>query len=184
MKLKITLLAITMLIAPKIMAQNESVEKSIWGVQIGTFGIWAHNESRLSNTITLRTELGFDAGFSIYDDSSDNTYIMAPVLTLEPRWYYNIKKRNNKGKKTLNNSANFIALKTSYRPDWFTISNEDNASIPNQISIVPYWAIKRNLGKHFTYETGFGIGYYWDLDSPNRFSGITAELHLRIGYTF
>jgi hypothetical protein len=26
----------------------------------------------------------------------------------------------------------------------------------NQISIIPTWGIKRNIGNHFTYETGIG----------------------------
>jgi len=33
------------------------------GIQTGFLGIWVHNESKLSNTISLRSELGFDSGF-------------------------------------------------------------------------------------------------------------------------
>lgn len=41
-----------------------SVEKSIFGVQTGILGLWVHNESRLTNSIALRTEVGLDVGFS------------------------------------------------------------------------------------------------------------------------
>ena len=40
-------------------AQNASVEKTVFGIQTGFLGIWGHNESKLSNTIALRSELGF-----------------------------------------------------------------------------------------------------------------------------
>ncbi len=185
MKFKITMLAIILLMASKITAQSASVEKSIYGIQTGILGIWAHNEHGLSKTIALRTEIGFDGGFIIHNN--DNIYIMTPVITLEPRWYYNIKKRERKGKNTSNNSANFIGLKTSYHPDWFVISNDDIYT-PDQISIIPYWSIKRTIGNHFTYETGFGLGYNYFIYGNNsgitNENGLAAELHLRIGYTF
>ena len=43
-------------------SQNASVEKSTFGVQTGVLGLWAYNEVKLSNSIALRTELGFDFG--------------------------------------------------------------------------------------------------------------------------
>ena len=43
-------------------SQNTSVEKSIFGLQTGVLGIWAYNETKLSNTIALRTEIGLDFG--------------------------------------------------------------------------------------------------------------------------
>ena len=51
-------------------AQNISVEKSVFGIQTG-LGIWVHNESRMSNKIALRSELGLGGaiwGGSIYDE--------------------------------------------------------------------------------------------------------------------
>jgi hypothetical protein len=65
-------------------AQNVSVEKTVFGIQTGFLGIWVHNESKLSNTIALRSELGFDSGFwggYFYDGTG---FLLTPVLTLEP----------------------------------------------------------------------------------------------------
>ena len=98
MKLKIAMIAIVLLIASKITAQNISVEKTIFGIQTGLLGIWVHNESRLSNAFVLRSELGFDVGFRYSDFYDLNYYVLAPVITAEPRWYYNLEKRNKKGK--------------------------------------------------------------------------------------
>lgn len=168
-------------------AQNTSVEKSVSGIQTGLLGIWFHNESRLSNTIALRSEIGFDAEFwagSFYDKTG---YAATPVLTASPRWYYNLKRRARKSKRINGNSANFIALKTSFRPGWFVISNYDNVSYASTISIVPTWGIRRNIGSHFNYEAGIGLGYSYLLDKEgyrgDRF-GKTGNLHVRIGYRF
>ncbi len=169
-------------------AQNASVEKSVSGIQTGLLGIWFHNESRLSNTIALRSEIGFDAGIwggAFYDRTG---YAATPVLTASPRWYYNLNRRARKSKRINGNSANFIALKTSFRPDWFVISNYDNVSYASTISIVPTWGIRRNIGSHFNYEAGIGVGYVYYFAKQAGYrenEGQTAlNLHVRIGYRF
>ncbi len=170
-------------------SQIASVEQSTFGIQTGFLGIWAHNEKKLSNQIALRSELGFDTGVW-GDDSNDGIgFLLAPVITLEPRWYYNLIKREIKSRRIDGNSGNFISLKTSYHPDWFVLSDYDNVSIISNISIVPTWGIRRNIGYHFTYETGIGIGYVYyyyakDLRYLENESKATANLHLRIGYRF
>lgn len=169
-------------------AQNVSVEKTVFGIQTGFLGIWAHNESRLSNTIALRSELGFDTGFWAGFFYEEDGFLLAPVLTLEPRFYYNLNKRNSKSKAITNNSGNFISVKTSFHPDWFVISNAEDVSIISDISFIPTWGIRRNIGSHFNYETGFGFGYrYYFAKKAGYYSNegeATANLHLRIGYVF
>jgi len=169
-------------------AQDASVEQSTYGIQTGVIGIWLHNETKLSEQIALRSELGLDSGIfggSIYDGTG---FIMTPVITLEPRWYYNLDKRVSKSKNIEGNSGNFVSLKTSYNPDWFVISNYDNLRVINQVSIVPTWGIKRNIGNNFTYETGMGIGYRYIFAQNAGYlkneSEAAVNLHLRIGYRF
>jgi len=168
--------------------QNASVEKSVYGIQIGVLGIWVHNEIKLSDKIALRGELGLDSGIfggSFYPKTG---YILTPVITLEPKWYYNLDKRVSKSKNITGNSGNFISLKTSYNPDWFVISNYDNLRVINQISIIPTWGIRRNIGNHFNYETGIGLGFrHYFAKSAGYLkdkSETTLNLHLRIGYRF
>ena len=166
-------------------SQTASVEKSTSGIQTGLIGIWVHNEMKLTNQIALRTEVGMNAGIFGGDFYPKNGFLMTPVITAEPRWYYNLEKRQLKSKNISGNSGNFVALQTSYHPNWFVISNYDNIKTFNLITIIPMWGIKRNIGKHFTYETAIGVGYghqfrkeYGDL------SGAIAQLHLRVGYRF
>lgn len=48
----------------KAFAQAEGVDKSIWGIQLGIYPILLYNEHRLSNSIALRSEIGFSYGWS------------------------------------------------------------------------------------------------------------------------
>ena len=168
--------------------QTTSVEKSIFGMQTGFLGIWVHNESKLSNQFALRSELGLDTGVFGSDVNDIDGFLLVPAITLEPRWYYNLNKRQNKSKRTDGNSGNFISIKTTYHPDWFIISNEDHINFISDISIIPTWGIRRNIGNHFNYEAGFGIGYVHYFKEDNVIllddSDVIVNLHLRIGYRF
>ena len=162
---------------------NASVEKSIFGVQIGILGVWAHNEARLSDKFALRSEVGFDGGFQ------NDDFFMAPVISLAPKFYYNLNKRLEKEKDISGNSGNFLSIQTSYHPDWFVVAS-DNVNITNQISVVPTWGMRRNIGNHFNYELGAGVGWvhefsqttdYYNIESNNLLS---INLNARIGYRF
>src|SRR5690625_2012617 len=110
MKKLIGLLAV-FLIAYSAKSQTAGVERSVFGVQTGFIGLWFYNESKLSDQIALRSELGLDSGFwrgSFYDKTG---FVMTPQIILEPKWYYNLSKRADKGKRIDFNSGNFIALK-------------------------------------------------------------------------
>ena len=169
-------------------AQDPSVENSIWGIQTGFLGVWVHNEYKLSNEIALRSEIGFDSG--IFGGSHlDNTgFVLVPTITVEPRWYYNLDKRNSKSKNIKNNSGNYFSVPLNYIPDWFVISNYNNVYVNHQITLIPMWGMKRSIGNHFNYEigAGFGIGYVFVRGQQyveNYFQGV-LDLHLRIGYVF
>ena len=169
-------------------SQNASVEKSTSGIQIGVVGVWIYNEAKLSDKISLRSELGLDAGIFGAMNFYEQGYILIPDITLEPRYYYNLNKRFNQSKSIAGNSGNFISLKTSYNPDWFVIPDNKILRPVNQISIIPTWGIKRNVGNHFTYEAGIGFGWrYYFAKSVGYIENQrdrTLNLHLRIGYRF
>ena len=165
-----------------------SVEKSIFNIQTGFLGVWLNNESKLSDKVALRSEIGFDAGYFMGSFYSKTGFFMTPVLTLEPRWYYNLKNRVAHSKKIKSNSGNFFGIKVSYNPDWFVISNYDGLSVVNQVSLIPKWGIRRNLGNHFNFEGGGGIGYKYyfseKADYLRRENEAAVDLHLRIGFQF
>jgi hypothetical protein len=181
---------LALIICMNSIAQEVSVEKSIFGIHTGLVGIWFNNEIRLANQFTLRSEIGLELG-AVDGGSSDDDhliYVLAPVVSAEPRWYYNLEKRNTKGKNIRNNSGNTVSMKVNYFPDSFLITNHDNINVVNQISLIPKWGIRRVYGEHFTFETGFGLGptFYFGKNSENvtNKQDVYVDIHLRAGYTF
>lgn len=169
--------------------EHKGVEKSIFNIQTGVLGTWVNNETKLTSSLALRSEIGLDAGIFGGEMNGNTGVFFTPVINFEPRWYYNINIRENNRKNTTNNSANFFTTSISYHPDWFVISNKDNLYVTNQLSILPKWGIRRNIAKsNFNFEAGIGLGYRFYFYKQNSFSkndGETAlDLHLRIGYTF
>lgn len=140
-------------------SQDPGVEKNMFTVQTGILGAWVNNEFRLANDLTLRSEAGFALSYAtgMYEK---NRYAAVPIFSIEPRWYYNIKGRAEKGRTVKNNAANFTGLQVSYVPDWFTVSNVDNYKVADQINIIPRWGLRRTIGQsNFNYEFGIGLGY-------------------------
>ena len=166
-----------------------TVEKSLFNVQVGAVGVWASHEARLSNKWALRSEIGLDLwAYDTYFDGSGT--VMVPSISVEPRWYYNIEKRANKGKYTANNSASFVTVAVEYYPDLFILGSAPSyIYVPNQMTIIPKWGIRRAIAKsNFNYELGIGLGYgfyFSDSDDVIKNAGdVAIDLHARIGYTF
>jgi hypothetical protein len=173
-----------------------SVEKSIYGIQTGFLGTWLYNESRLNNEFALRSQVGFDfrvegiREFESFGPNSDFYGILH--LSLEPRWYYNLDRRLKKGKNIDRNSGNFVALLTSLNLESVSFTNNDRIRSLDQIRFVPKWGIRRSLGKHISYEAGFGFGYAFFLNNTERTrffpfrnertSNFSVDIHLRIGF--
>jgi len=182
------LLLVIFAVTIKAHSQEVSVEKSIFGVQTGILGVWGMNESRLADAFALRSEIGLEVG--IVDGANVDSTIFAaiPVVSAEPKWYYNLDKRAAKGKKTSSNNGNSVSLRLSYYPDWFELTNYDYHIAHHQLTIIPKWGIRRTYGNHFDFEVGGGIGavMYFDDASAVRTkdNDVYVDLHLRIGYKF
>ncbi len=119
------------------------VEKSVFSVQTGFLGIWVNNEARLSNSFVLKSEIGLAA--AIWNVSLGKAdFLLAPQVTLEPRWYYNLRKRKSKSKNIAGNSGNFLGLQTGFLPGGWVISNADVNQRP-VFSLFLVWGIQRQL---------------------------------------
>lgn len=170
-------------------SQNKGVEKSLFQIQTGLLGSWVSNETKLSQNIALRSEIGLDAGIFGGEINGNSGLFFTPVINLEPRFYYNLSKRERNKNNVSNNGANFLTALISYHPDWFVISQKNNVNVYNQLSVIPKWGIRRTIAKsNFNFEAGIGIGYKYTFlkqygYSKNDGEGI-LDIHIRIGYTF
>lgn len=164
-----------------------SVEKSLFSAQIGPFGIWLSHELKLFNRIALRTELGYADG--IWKESHIRSRIIfSPSVVLEPRWYYNIRKRQENSKDISNNSGNFVAVKARYFADEFIALQPENAVVISSFSLIPTWGHRGNIAKGFYYETALGFGYRFFINEPQNYydDGVRVDwnFYMRLGYAF
>ena len=180
---KIALLTILLLSIFSAKAQNQNLEKNVLGLQVGLFGLDIYNESRLSENIALRSEVSFFPemwGGDLYEKTG---FAVIPALTIQPKYYYNIQKRAEKGKNIKNNSANYFGLQLRYLPDLFVISNSDYR-VSNQIHVIPTFGIRRNFSKNFNYEFKTGVGYGSTFGYDKNDSGVVIDLSFKVGFDF
>lgn len=171
-------LGLVLILSSQVFSQETKLEPAVAGVQAGLLGGWFVYEPHLAKSMSLRMEAGADVmGIAIdgYFDKSFHT-----VLTLEPRWYYNINQRSVKGKTISGNSANFLALTTTYSPQ-FKYGSKGELFDGNKFIFSPKWGIRRTINKNFHYEAGFGFGYAIHSYTNPRWE---MDIHLRIGYSF
>ena len=173
---KLLLIAIIATISGNLTAQNAKTQSShsIKGPLVGLSYSYEHPIAQQS---TLNMELILNGGFGsgIFYDSY---WVVAPVLRIEPRYYYNLSKRFGKGKKTLNNSANYLAFAVDYQPG---MSIGKNAEANQYLQMVPKYGLKRTIGRHFIFEVAAGVGTYI-IESSNWEPVLAFDL--KLGYAF
>lgn len=153
----------------------QKVEPQVWGISTLISPVSIYNETRLSDRFALRTEL--NAGFAWSGSSSlsgGSEWAFIPIIISEPRFYYNLQKRHNKGKSTYRNSGNFLSLNAGYQPG-ITIGSE-NADAHQVIHLIPFCGLRRHIGKHFVFETGLGVGYSWVFEKFDYFDFSTGTI--------
>jgi len=164
---------------------SQTVEKSLFSFQTGTFGVWANNELRLNHSIVLRTELGLEnIVINKTNFHTSNEFVVFPTISLSPRYYYNLAKRTANGLDILNNSGNFFSINFRFYPEALVISKEKNITSNSYGYLTPMWGIRRNISYHFSYEIGAGYGINLNIGEDGEPNEYQPEIHFRIGYHF
>jgi len=125
------------------------------------------------STLLFRAGIG---GFR-YTDNNISRYGIYALIEADYRYYYNFARRERKGKNTKNNSANYVALNTSFSPGRAIIGNLDNIS-DYYASIGPVWGFQRTYGKSFSIGLDLGLGYRFS-DQSNSLDGLAS---FRLGW--
>lgn len=162
---------------------SQEVEKSIFGVQAGFFGGWVSHEWGFSHHWVLHSEFGLDG--SLASTLTDGDFpVFLPVVSFQPRYYYNLPKRKVDGKDIFHNAGNFAAISFTLHPNWFSISNQENIQVEDGFFILPTWGIRRNINWHFYYELGIGAGF--SINGLSEIEGGDTQflynINARIGY--
>lgn len=155
---------------------NEEVQSG-WSVRTHLSSLLGAYEYKVApqNTLEFMVGLGGQWGYSKKNKYNFGSYQIktggwffacTPAIMANFNHYYNFQKRNKKGKMTLYNSANFVALRTTTIPGFFTWSNKDAEYNPS-FNIDVDWGLRRYLGANFTFELELGLGYSFVKDGVN-----------------
>lgn len=172
--------------------QQVSVEKNLNSIQLGLLSLSYQNEVQLERKITLRSEIGLLSGISKIeypDGRTENSYLLAPFVNVEPRWYYNLDRRSRLEKETKNNSGNYFSLLSAFVSTRTALVNTKNFETAPSFSIIPEYGLRRGIGKHFFSEYSLGIGYMHNFLKKDYFYRIDAnevifDVQFKVGYIF
>jgi hypothetical protein len=82
-------------------------------------------------------------------------HLVTGDLAIEPRFYYNLKKRHRNGKRTWGNSGGYLSVNFGYS---FPITITSGVKAAHIYVITPYWGFRR-VWKHFLFDLSGGVGY-------------------------
>ena len=168
-------------------ANAQVVDESINGIQVGFLGIWLHNESKLAHNWSFRFEIGYESSLITDIPGNSEFPVFLPVVSLEPRWYYNSPKRQGNSNNTFHNSSDFATIAIRYYPKFLGVSPHEIKELDGGLFLIPTWGMRRNLSYRLNYELGIGVGadlyeflFTEEVDNVD----IILNFHLRIGYKF
>jgi hypothetical protein len=153
----------------------KSVEKSILSIQTGYFGTWINHELKLHNQFALRTEVGSEYRLKFSIKQNFDSLKNQVSIFLEPKYYFNLTKRESKNKNIRNNAGNYISLRTNFN----ILNNLENGEIYFH-TLTPSYGIRRNITSHFNLELSFGYG----ISYSNSLITLEAMPSFRAGYVF
>tara|TARA_B100000768_G_scaffold128836_1_gene119455 strand:- start:905 stop:1444 length:540 start_codon:yes stop_codon:yes gene_type:complete len=156
-------------------SEKVSVEKSILSIQTGYFGTWINHELRINKQLVLRSEIGTEYRLKFTIKQNFDSLKNQVSIFLEPKYYFNLIKRENKNKNIRNNAGNYISLRTN-----FNILNNLEKGEVYFYNLTPTFGIRRNISSHFNLEVSFGCG----ISYSNSFLYFEAMPSFRVGYIF
>lgn len=122
-------------------------------------------------------------GWSVYTIQTSSPvalrllFFPQPKIHIEPKWNYNILRRNALGKKTDKFSSNFLSLHTHLNI---------KVSLPslNSFVIGPTWGMQRNFGKYGYFKFKSGLGYRYVFNAPGDYVPLVPIINVNLGIMF
>ncbi len=166
------------------------------------FGLGLNYEAKLGEKFTILSEIGVRTGTGSYGSRynfADGFKVYNLEIGIEPRLYYNVQKRLNKGKSIKNNAANFwfFGLNYGFKPFnspviYQEVDVYDNGlylgSFETQIekysllSVTPGWGIQRKVGKNFSLDLNLGLSLSYVSEESGNDTYVFPSAGLKFGY--
>jgi len=110
---------------------------------------------------TLYSEVSLIIGYRHNDFYDESTWYFVPRINEQFRHYYNLEKRAAKGKRTANNSGNFVALSAEYQFESISTNKLFSEYVP-LFTVGPVWGIQRTYKRKFNIDLNIGAGVSMD----------------------
>lgn len=128
-------------------------------------------------TFSAGLGIGYGGGYpDLTFNDSGFIYIISPFLDIQHKWFYNLSKRTQRGKKIENNSGNFISIRFISRGN--SIAENVSRTSDFDFAIGPSWGIQRSLGKNFHLLFDIGPQYYFDTEGNGNIWPLMIQLNL------
>lgn len=178
--MKKTLFILVSLLATQLtVAQNpaNSDLQDNFGINLGLINVGINYEKAFGETFSVNSIFEYSGGF--YSRlGGDLEYVIASSLSVEPRYYYNRNRRQNKGKNIDFNVGNFFAGDLSYAPIFGSISSNDNVEVLDSFVAGIKYGLRRKVVQKLNFEFAFGAGaLFSELDTD-----ILPILDLKLQY--
>lgn len=155
--------------------------KSLNKIRLTLLGVTYEREQKIGKLTSIYFAGGGAASIEINSyknatSSQINTHFnIFTTVNTGFRYYYNFEQRNKKGKKTINNAANYYGLDLAA----YFAPLLNNAYFGNgEIGITPHWGFQRNVGKKVNFE--LMLGPTVRLGTADTYFGVDG----RIGFSF
>lgn len=126
----------------------------------------------------LAGELGYYRfSFGSWYEDEGWMYSLRGVVGADFRYYYNLAKRDRKGKSTYRNSGNFWAVDIKYLTPALVAEHFGSEYM---ILASPYWGIRRVYKSNLFYELNLGL----NIGTLGGEWGLGGLYNIKVGYTF
>lgn len=134
-------------------------------------------------------EHGFDTKNTLYSELStgfgykNNSYYggafyLYPTLTAQYRHYYNLERRNDKGKVTTHNSGGYFGFSADYFFQSISVSKNSYSHTIPSLTAGPVWGFERTYKRKFNIGLNLGVGA--NIDRCN--TEIVPITHFSLGW--
>lgn len=165
-----------------------SVEKHLLSLQIFPTGINYETKLAAKHTFSVQAQLGYSFAFGVsrtYSPNGTSTKSSSAYIAIIPqvitnyRFYYNLKKRDSKGKNIRGNSANYVTVIAAFgfRP----VYSNYPSSFSFATVVGPAWGLQRTFKKNININFYIGLGYGYD---NGRGSYLAPISNFSFGYVF
>lgn len=137
-------------------SEEPKVERSLLSVYFIPLKISYEQGLGKSNTLEIGGGLNGVSWLEDAGDFDDFRFGIAPFAETTFRNYYNLEKRQSKGKRTAMNSGNYWGIHARYLFE--PIAGDTGDAQFSSFFIAPVWGFQRNYNSHFSLGMDFGMG--------------------------